>query len=147
LAGSTGLEPAASVVTPAQQALIRPYQRPRGGQSPQNARSGPRLWKRRKTSRQKSFAALSDTKVSGRWATAAKNHLLKYRPKMAAQLQAQGRLDDWALKMADRAVEEAGLSIENEMQPLEAESEAKKNHMFLPSEEDQPELGADSNIV
>src|SRR5580700_10774486 len=81
----------------------------------------------------------------GRWATEAKNHLLKYRPKMAAQLQAQGELDDWALKVAERAKDEYCLSIENGMQPLEAESKAKKNHMLLPSEEDQPELAVDPN--
>jgi hypothetical protein len=81
----------------------------------------------------------------GRWATEAKNHLLKYRPTMAAELQARGKLDDWARSVADKAGDEAGLSIENGMQPLEAESEAKKNHMLLPSEEDQPELAVDPN--
>jgi hypothetical protein len=64
---------------------------------------------------------------------------------MAAALQAQGKLDDWALKVSEKAGDEAALSIENGMQPLEAESEAKKNHMLLPSEEDQPELAADPN--
>jgi hypothetical protein len=78
-----------------------------------------------------------------RWATEARAHLLKYRPKMAAQLHADGKLDDWARKAADRAEEEAAQSIENGMFPLEAESEAKKNHMLLPSEEDQPEVGVD----
>lgn len=81
----------------------------------------------------------------GRWATEAKNHLLKYRPKMAAALQAQGKLDDWALKVSEKAKDEYCLSIENGMQPLEAESEAKKNHYLLPSQEDQPELAADPN--
>jgi hypothetical protein len=42
----------------------------------------------------------------GRWATEAKNHILKYRPKMAAELQAQGKLDDWALTVADKAGDE-----------------------------------------
>jgi hypothetical protein len=32
----------------------------------------------------------------GRWATEAKAHLLKYRPKMAAELDNQGKLNDWA---------------------------------------------------
>jgi len=81
----------------------------------------------------------------GRWATEAKAHLLKYRPKMAAQLDAQGKLDDWATKAAERARDQSASSIENGMFPLEAESEVKKNHMFLPGEEDQPELGADPN--
>jgi hypothetical protein len=68
----------------------------------------------------------------GRWATEAKRHLLKYRPKMAAQLEAEGKLDDWARKAAERARDEYAQSVENGMFPPEAESEAKKNHMFLP---------------
>jgi hypothetical protein len=31
------------------------------------------------------------------------------------------------------------------MFPLEAESEAKRNHMFLPRQEDESELGGDPN--
>jgi hypothetical protein len=81
----------------------------------------------------------------GRWATEAKAHLLKYRPKMAAQLEQQGKLDDWAQKAADRAGDEYAQSVENGMFPLEAESEAKRNHMLLPSEEEQLELGVDPN--
>jgi hypothetical protein len=80
-----------------------------------------------------------------RWATEAKAHLLKHRPKMAAQLQEQGKLDDWAQKVADKAGDEYAQSVQNGMSPLEAESEAKRNHMFLPCEEDQPELGVDPN--
>jgi hypothetical protein len=79
----------------------------------------------------------------GRWATEAKTHLLKYRPKMAAQLQQEGKLDDWARNAADKAGEQAGMSIENGMQLPEAESEAKRAHMFLPAEEDQDLLGED----
>lgn len=74
----------------------------------------------------------------GRWATEAKAHLLKNRPKMVKELESQGMLDDWAR-------DEAALSIENGMFPLEAESEAKKSHMFLPAEEDEPQLGVDPN--
>jgi hypothetical protein len=81
----------------------------------------------------------------GHWATEAKAHLLKYRPKMAAQLQAEGKLDDWAQKAAARAGDEYAQSVENGMFPLEAESEATRNQMFLPSEEDQLELGVDPN--
>jgi hypothetical protein len=81
----------------------------------------------------------------GHWATEAKAHLLKYRPKMAVHLQEQGKLEEWAQKAAERAKNQAVQSIEYGMFPLEAESEAKKNHMLLPSEEDQPELGVDPN--
>ena len=72
----------------------------------------------------------------GRWATEAKAHLLKYRPKMATELERQGKLDDSARKAADRAADQYALSVENGMFPLEAESEAKRNHMFLPRQEE-----------
>lgn len=72
----------------------------------------------------------------GRWAAEAKAHLQKYRPKMAAELEGQGKLNDWAKKAADHAADEYSQSVENGMQPLEVESEAKKNHMLLPSEEE-----------
>jgi hypothetical protein len=81
------------------------------------------------------------------WATEARNHLLKYRPKMASQLEQAGKLDDWAEKASDRAVEEYVQSIQNGMHPLEAQSEAKRNHLFLPAEEDMPELGTDPNAL
>ena len=79
----------------------------------------------------------------GRWATEARQHLLKYRPKMAKELESQGKLNDWAKRAADRAANEYARGVENGMFPLEAESESKRNHMFLPAEEDQPELGVD----
>src|SRR5690348_8386727 len=75
------------------------------------------------------------------WSHEAKEHLLKYRPKMAAELQSQGSLDDWAQNAANRAVEESARSIENGMSCLDAQREAKLNHYLLPSEEDVPHLG------
>lgn len=93
---------------------------------------------------QRKGSAMSQQRL-GRWATEAKNHLLKYRPKMAAELQAQGKLDDWALKVSEKAKDEYAMSIENGMQPLEAESEAKQNHFLLPTEEDVPEIARDPN--
>jgi hypothetical protein len=81
------------------------------------------------------------SKPLGRWATEAKAHLQKYRPKMASQLESQGKLDDWARDVAARALDQSATSIENGMHPLEAESEAKRNWMFLPAQEDVPQLG------
>jgi hypothetical protein len=81
------------------------------------------------------------------WAIEGKKHLQKYRPKMASRLEQSGKLDDWAQNAANRAVEESAQSIENGMSPLEAQSEAKKNHLFLPAEEEMPELGADPNAL
>ena len=81
------------------------------------------------------------------WAVEAKRHLQKYRPKMAKQLERAGKLDDWAQRAANRAIEESARSIENGMHPLEAQSEAKRNHLFLPAEEDMEELGTDPNAL
>jgi ribonuclease D len=81
------------------------------------------------------------------WAIEAKEHLLKYRPKMASELQSQGKLDDWAQSAANRAVEESVESTYNGMDPLEADRQAKLNHYLLPSEEDMPELGTDPNAL
>jgi hypothetical protein len=81
------------------------------------------------------------------WAIEAKEHLLKYRPKMTSELQSQGKLDEWAQNAANRAVEEYARSVDNGMWPLEAQSEAKRNHLFLPAEEDMPELGTDPNAL
>ena len=81
------------------------------------------------------------------WAAEAKRHLQKYRPKMASELDRAGKLDDWAQKAANRAIEESARSIENGMHPLEAESEAKRNHLFLPAEEDMEELGTDPSAL
>ena len=86
-------------------------------------------------------------KLLSPWAVEAKRHLQKYRPKMASELQQQGKLDNWAQKAANRAIEESARSIENGMDALEAQSEAKRNHLFLPAEEDVEELGADPNAL
>src|SRR5215469_5407563 len=83
----------------------------------------------------------------GRWATEAKAHLQRYRPKMARQLEKDGKLDDWARRAADGAGNQYAQSVENGVFPLEAESEAKRQHMFLPSEQDEPLLGEDPNAL
>jgi hypothetical protein len=55
----------------------------------------------------------------GRWATEAKHHLLKHRPKMAAELERQGKLDGWAQRgWVGPGGDDAGMSIENGMFPL-----------------------------
>ena len=81
------------------------------------------------------------------WAVEAKRHLQKYRPKMANELQQQGKLDEWAQKAANRAIEESARSIENGMDSLEAQREAKISNLFLLAEEDMEELGADPNAL
>ena len=81
------------------------------------------------------------------WAVEAKRHLQEYRPKMASQLEQSGKLDEWAQNAANRAVEEYVQSVENGMSALDAQSEAKRNHLFLPAEEDMEELGARPNAL
>ena len=46
-----------------------------------------------------------------------------------------------------RAIEESARSIENGIDSLEAQREAKISHLFLPAEEDMPELGVDPNAL
>lgn len=64
-----------------------------------------------------------------------------------SQLDKAGKLDEWAEKAANRAVDEYAQSVENGMSALEAQSEAKRNNLFLPSGEDVPELDADPNAL
>ena len=80
-------------------------------------------------------------KPLGRWATEAKAHLQKFRPKMARQLAREGKLDDWAVNAARRAADQYGAFVESGMDPLEAQSEAKRNWMFLPTPGDVALLG------
>jgi hypothetical protein len=60
---------------------------------------------------------------------------------MAKELEQQGKLDDWARKVSKKAEAEWVQNVENGMQSLEAESEARKNNLILPDEEDEPNLG------
>jgi hypothetical protein len=75
------------------------------------------------------------------WAQEAKEHLRQHRPRMYAALEKSGKLDSQVQKMANNASKEFLSAANNGMDPFEAESEAKKNNIFLPSEEDQPHLG------
>ena len=52
-----------------------------------------------------------------------------------------GTPDQQAEKAADNANNEFMSSVENGMDPHEAESTARQNHLFPPDEEDQPHLG------
>lgn len=79
------------------------------------------------------------------WVTEARVHWRKYRPTMYRQLERSGKLTERLEKAARRAHNECIASIQAGMTPWEAESEAKKNHLFLPAEEDMPEIGADPN--
>jgi hypothetical protein len=75
------------------------------------------------------------------WAQDAKDHWKRHRPKMYADLEKAGTLDQQAEKTAENARNEFHLSVENGMDPHEAWSSARQNHLFPPDEEDQPHLG------
>jgi hypothetical protein len=75
------------------------------------------------------------------WAHDAKNHWSQHRPKVYADLEKSGMLDEQAQKAAENAENELQLSVENGMDPHEAWSEARNNHLFPPDEEDQPHPG------
>src|SRR2546422_331841 len=47
------------------------------------------------------------------WAIEGKKHPLKYSPKIAKELEKQGKLDEWAQNAANWAIEESARSIEN----------------------------------
>jgi hypothetical protein len=79
------------------------------------------------------------------WYTQAKAHWQKYRPKMYKALQEKGTLHKHLNKAVDQTEEEYARAIENGMEPHEAWEALRENHLFLPSEEDQPALGEDSN--
>lgn len=79
-----------------------------------------------------------------RWREMARSHWQKYRPKMFHQLTQSGKLEDSLDRAAERTQNEVISSLHSGMNPWEAQSEAEKNNLLLPSEEDAPELGADS---
>jgi hypothetical protein len=75
------------------------------------------------------------------WAQDAKDHWKRHRPKMCAELEKNGTLNSMTEKAASNAENEFQLSVENGMDPREAWSSARQNHLFPPDEEDQPHLG------
>jgi hypothetical protein len=60
---------------------------------------------------------------------------------MYAEMEKNGTLDSLAQKAADNANDEFHSAVYNGMDPYEAESTARQNHLFPPDEEDQPHLG------
>jgi hypothetical protein len=86
-------------------------------------------------------------KTLSTWATEAKAHWRKYRPKMYRELKQSGDLNDFLEKAARRAMDQCVAFVEAGMHPLEAESEAKRNYLFLPDEEDVPLLGENPDAL
>lgn len=81
------------------------------------------------------------------WAEEAMEHWRVYRPRLYKELVASGALEERAVKAAESASKQYVAYIESGMDPLEAQSEAKRNYLFLPCEADEPELGADPTAL
>src|ERR1019366_2455694 len=81
------------------------------------------------------------------WAMEAEAHWKKYRPKMYRELKESGELNEFLEKAAHRAMDQCVAYVESGMHPLEAESEAKRNYLFLPDEEDVPLLGENPDAL
>ena len=70
-----------------------------------------------------------------------KEHWKEHRPKLYAELQKNGQLHQRAVKAVDQTQEEL-LDLVNQGANYDQAWEAvRERHMFLPSEEDQPDLG------
>jgi hypothetical protein len=81
------------------------------------------------------------------WAMEAEAHWRKYRPKMYREMEQSGELNDFLAKAARRAMDQCAASVAAGMHPLEAESEAKRNYLLLPDEEDVPLLGENPDAL
>lgn len=79
------------------------------------------------------------------WYSQAKEHWKKYRPKMYAALEKKGTLHKHLNAAVEQTRDEYAQAIYNGMEPHEAWEAVRENHLFLPSEEDQPSLGVDPN--
>jgi hypothetical protein len=81
-----------------------------------------------------------ETKVMLALGAQAKAHLQKARPKLYAELEANGQLEATILAMQNRAEEQILAAVQKGKPWSEAFEEAKPD-LFLPSEEEQPLLG------
>jgi hypothetical protein len=81
------------------------------------------------------------------WAREAKAHWQKYRPKMYNELEKNGQLEPTLRSAVTRAQEQNISNLQSGMDPFEAQSEAKKQHLFLPDEEDVPLLGENPDAL
>jgi hypothetical protein len=79
------------------------------------------------------------------WYRQAKAHWKQCRPKLYAALEKNDQLHKRLNKAVDQTKDEYYRAIENGMEPHEAWEATRENHLFLPSEEDQPVLGEDPN--
>jgi len=75
------------------------------------------------------------------WAEQAKEHWKQCRPKMYAELEKAGTLDEAAQRAADQTREDLHSAIENGMDYYAAWEMLRERYLFLPDEDDVPLLG------
>jgi hypothetical protein len=73
----------------------------------------------------------------------ALNHWKEFRPKMYAELEKSGRLYEAAQQAADQTMDALMALLQKGMDYQTAWESVREQWMFLPSEEDLPELGVD----
>ena len=81
------------------------------------------------------------------WAREAKAHWQKYRPKMYRDLEKNGQLEPTLRNAVQRAEDQNISHLQSEMDPFEAECEAKRNCLFLPDDVDVPLLGENPDAL
>ena len=74
----------------------------------------------------------------------AKEHWKKVRPKLYQSLKESRKLDQAAQRAADLTSERFGQAIENGLSHDQAWELVREQFVFLPSEEDVPNLGEDT---
>ena len=75
------------------------------------------------------------------WAEQAKEHWKEHRPRMYAELEKAGTLDEAAEKAATQTKDDLASAIEGGMDYYAAWEMLRERYLFLPTEEDVPLLG------
>jgi hypothetical protein len=79
------------------------------------------------------------------WAEQAKAHWKEHRPRMYAELEKAGTLDEAAEKAATQTKDDLCSAIEDGMDYYAAWEMLRERYLFLPTEEDVPLLGENPN--
>ena len=74
------------------------------------------------------------------WAKDAAKHWRAFRPTMVAEMEAEGRLEEFAVQAAQQARDEFGRMVEKGTHPEAAREMVMSRYIFLPSEDERPDL-------
>jgi len=78
---------------------------------------------------------------SSPWVTQAKAHWKLFRPKMYADLEKQGLLHERAVEAAEQTQSDLDSCLDAGLDYQGAWEAVRERYLFLPSEEDEPNLG------